>query len=327
MDQCKYDIFFYEAFEEEEDLLKKYMPEGIKAGYSWETIQETGHDEPVSNFISVRTQSILPPEWSGQLKAVLSRSTGYNHLLAYEKQTGAGIDYGHLPLYCALSVAEQTMMYWMMLLRKLPQQTEQFKTFHRNGLSGQECADKNILIVGAGNIGYEIIKISRGLGMNVKAVDIVKKHVDVDYISIEEGLKYADIIVCAMNLTAKNAGYFHYNLLKQSASGVIFINVSRGELSPSHDLLRLLKEKHLGGLALDVYESESDIAIALRQGSSSTNPAVKAVLEMSAMDNVICTPHNAFNTVQAVERKAEQSAQQAAAYLADGKFIWNIPEE
>ncbi len=327
MDQQQYDIFFYEAFEEEEELLKKYMPKNITAGYSWETIQETRHERPVSKFISIRTQSILPPNWAGELKAILSRSTGYNHLLAYDKLTGAEIDYGHLPLYCPLSVAEQTMMYWMMLLRKLPLQTEQFKTFHRSGLSGQECAGKNILVVGVGNIGYEIVKIGRGLGMNVKGVDIVKRHLDVEYISLDEGLKQADIIVCAMNLTTKNHGYFHYDLLKQAGQGVIFINISRGELSPSQDLLRLIKEKHLCGLALDVYEAESDLAIALRQGSSSTNPAVKAVLEMSAMDNVICTPHNAFNTVQAVERKAEQSAQQAEAYLASGKFIWDIPEE
>ena len=327
MHQNEYDIFFYEAFEEEEELLKKYMPEHIKAGYSWETIQESGHEQPASNFISVRTQTVLPLEWAGQLKAVLSRSTGYNHLLAYQEKSGAEIDYGHLPLYCALSVAEQAMMYWMMLLRKMTKQTGQFNKFHRNGLSGQECAGKNILVAGVGNIGYEVVKTARGLGMNVKGVDIVKRHVDVDYCMIEDGLHSADIIVCAMNLTTKNAGYFHYDLLKQAKTGVIFINISRGELSPSQDLLRLLKEKHLGGLALDVYEAESDLAIALRGGTSSTNPAVKAVLEMSVMENVICTPHNAFNTAEAVERKAEQSARQAEAYLADGKFIWEIPEE
>ena len=41
-------------------------------------------------------------------------------------------------------------------------------------------------------------------------------------------------------------------------------------------------------------------------------------------DNVILTPHNAFNTQEAVERKSEQSVRQVAEFLKSGKFIWPI---
>ncbi|MBR5839434.1 MAG: hypothetical protein IKZ84_12895, partial [Victivallales bacterium] len=41
-------------------------------------------------------------------------------------------------------------------------------------------------------------------------------------------------------------------------------------------------------------------------------------------DNVILTPHNAFNTKEAVERKSEQSVRQVTEFLKSGKFIWPI---
>jgi Phosphoglycerate dehydrogenase and related dehydrogenases len=75
----------------------------------------------------------------------------------------------------------------MSLLRKLPQQIEQFKSFNRDGLTGGECERKTLLVVGVGNVGYEVVRIGKGLDMEVLGVDVVKKHSSVSYVSIEEG--------------------------------------------------------------------------------------------------------------------------------------------
>ena len=48
-------------------------------------------------------------------------------------------------------------------------------------------------------------------------------------------------------------------------------------------------------------------------------------LELMKLDNVLCTPHNAFNTVESVERKSAQSVQQVAAFLERGQFVWPVP--
>ena len=69
-----------------------------------------------------------------------------------------------------------------------------------------------------------------------------------------------------MNLTEDNRGYFTRDLLRSCARGAIFVNVSRGEFSPLPILLDLLKEGHLGGVGLDVYDGESQLAVALRAG-------------------------------------------------------------
>ena len=66
---------------------------------------------------------------------------------------------------------------------------------------------------------------------------------------------------------------------------------------------------------------------ALRAGRQSDNPNVLAVLRLAEMDNVILTPHNAFNTVEAVARKSEQSAQQVVEWLNRGEFLWPVPPE
>jgi D-lactate dehydrogenase len=337
------DVYFYEAFEEEAAMLRRFLPASIRAEFTWKTTQEAGHERPPARLISIRTQSVVPTAWAGALAGILARATGYDGLLRYRSATNTTAQLGYLPLYCARAVAEQAMLLWMALLRRLPRQLRQFATFHRDGLTGFECAQKNLLVVGVGNIGSEVAKIGVGLGMNVRGVDIVQRHPSVSYVSPEEGIPWADVIVCAMNLTADNAGYFNHRLLGRAKRGVLFVNVARGELSPPSDLLRLLDEGQLGGVALDVFDQESKLAVALRSSEAVAarvsertkqplahargydTDSVRATLELVQRPNVICTPHNAFNTHEAVERKARQSVEQLGHFLERGTFLWPVP--
>ena len=131
------DVWFYEAFQEEADELRSLLPAGISAEYTPATIQETGHAAPPAKLISIRTQSQIPLQWAPQLDAILTRSTGYDHLRAYAAATGATLGLGYLPLYCHRAVAEQAVLLWMALLRRLPVQMKQFHTFHRDGITGR----------------------------------------------------------------------------------------------------------------------------------------------------------------------------------------------
>lgn len=318
-------VFFYEAFQEEAELLKRFLPDNITAGFDWQTIQESDHPLPPASLISIRTQSEIPDSWLPKLKGILSRSTGYNHLEHLAKVSGSSVHLGYLPLYCNRSVAEQAILLSLALLRRLPQQSQQFFKFHRDGLTGRECAGKTLLVVGVGNIGHEIVKIGTGLEMQVLGVDIVKKHSDVNYINIDEGLSEADIIICAMNLTPENHNYFNADRLHKAKQGVVFINVARGEQSPSAVLLKLIQAGHLGGVGLDVYNAESELAIALRSGRITSNIEVTATLALSKLPNVIFTPHNAFNTYESVERKAAQSITQIQHFFEKGRFLWPVP--
>ncbi|MCG2716893.1 MAG: hydroxyacid dehydrogenase, partial [Candidatus Marinimicrobia bacterium] len=167
-----YDIYFYEAFEEEWDRISAYLSSSIRAGFTDKTIQDSGDNIPPAKIISVRTQSIIPDNWLAQVSGLLTRSTGFDYFQSLKHLSPLSVQFGYLPLYCARAVAEQTMLLWMALMRKLPRQMEQFNTFHRDGLTGRENQGKILLVVGVGNIGYEIVQIGRGLDMIVRGVDI-----------------------------------------------------------------------------------------------------------------------------------------------------------
>ena len=51
---------------------------------------------------------------------------------------------------------------------------------------------------------------------------------------------------------------------------------------------------------------------------------MKIVQELERMENVILTPHNAFNTYESVSRKAEQTVEQIHHYLKYQEFKWQI---
>lgn len=316
------DVSFFEAFEEEEIAIKRYLPSSMNAQFYKQTIQEYALVDLPSPIISIRTQSHIPPSWKCQ--AIISRSSGYNHLIPYRDSVACG----YLPLYCNRAVAEQTALLWLTLFRKLPKQIKHFSSFDRDQITGYECKNKKLLVVGVGSIGYEVCLIGKGLGMQVMGVDLCEKFDDIEYVSIAKGMREADVVVSAMNLTEHNYHYFSNKLLRTTKKGVVFINISRGELADIAALLELKKEGHIGGIGLDVYEKESALALALRtQEKKHLVEEAKMVLELQQFENVILTPHNAFNTVESVERKAEQSVRQLMHYLQHKKFLWPIPSD
>ena len=331
MDESKAEIFFYEAFEEEAERLAAHAATaGVRAGWSPLTIQETGHAAPPTGVISLRTQSVIPEEWAGQLAGVLSRSTGYDHVAGWRERVEAAGGrcpaLGHLPEYCARAVAEQALLLWMALLRNLPEQVGQMGRFDRDGLTGREAEGKTLAVFGVGRIGREICKIGKGLGMEVLGVDVVKKHGDVVYAEPEEAMERADVVACAMNLTESNRGYFSSGLLARAKRRPVLVNVARGECTPAAAVESALEAGWLRGAALDVFNEESRLAPALRTGDESgLTEDNRALLRLMGRKDVICTPHNAFNTEEAVERKAEQSVRSFLHFRETGSFLWEVP--
>jgi D-lactate dehydrogenase len=318
------DVFLYEVFEEEAELFRQYVGKRFSYEATSKTIQEACHKEPPARLISIRTQSHIPPEWAASLSGVLSRSTGYDHLVAFKQETGVGVPCGYLDEYATRAVAEHAALLVLALFRRLTAQITKFQSFNRDEITGMECKGRNLLVVGVGRIGTEILEIGRGLGMTVRGVDIVRDKRGIEYVSPEEGISWADVIVCSMNLTEGNRRYFSYEILSRSRAGVIFVNIARGELSPLKDLLRLLKEGRLGGVGLDVFEDEGNLALALRSGQASETDFVGVVREMLKYPNVIMTPHNAFNTMEAIERKTRMSIDQILHFLKHRDFEWKL---
>lgn len=315
------DIVFYEIFEEEEKAVRAFLPPSIKAAFKKETVQAAGDVKAPAPLISTRTQSIIPPTWAEDLQGILTRSTGFDHL----KNFTGKIECGYLPEYCVRSVAEHAVMLIFGLLKGIRKQLEQFANFNRDGLTGREVTGRRLLVIGVGRIGEEIAKLGKAFGMHVKGVDVDPRLKDFNYVPLEEGLAWADVIVCSAALTDSTRGLLNYAKLAKAPRGAVLINISRGEITPAADMIRLLNEGILGGAGFDVFEDENRFADELRSGVT-TQPHTKSILEMSARLNVLCTPHNAFNTQEALQRKAEQTAVSVVHFLEKKKFLFSLPK-
>lgn len=332
--ESKYDVVFYEAFEEEEIQLRKHLPEDKKYHFTWKTIQETGHEHPPAPIVSIRTQSQIPIKWKDDLDALLTRSTGYDHISTYLNEAGIDIPAAYLPDYAGRAVAEQAMLLWTALIRKFPEQQEAVRTFSRDGLTGRELVNKTIIVAGVGRIGSQIVNIAQGLQMNVLGVDILpNQNLGIKYVSMEEGIAVADIFVCALPLTDLTYGMLNYDLLKNLPRGAVFVNIARGEISPSEDILHLLREGIIGGIGVDVYDCEKELVSVLRDGKDKGTiqdihklNSVAATLELIEHPHVITTPHNAFNTEESVERKCLHTAQNLANFAEKGAFLTQVDD-
>jgi D-lactate dehydrogenase len=341
-------IAFYEAFAEEECELRKALAEntspgshGEKAGseavFTAQTIQESGDVLPPAPIISVRTQSQIPPSWAPMLRGIITRSTGYDHIQAYRRETGIAVPAAYLPEYAARAVAEQGMLLWTALLRRLPEQQRSMANFARDGLTGRELRNRRLTVVGVGRIGGEIVGLGFALGMAVVGVDLDERPeltgaYGLKYLPLAEGIARADILATALPLTDLTPGLLGYEALRNLPRGAVLVNVGRGEVTPPADLLRLLEEGILDSVGLDVYDHETGLAAVLRDGADpSTLPAsvrdsVGATLRLLAHPRVLCTPHNAFNTAEAVVRKSRRSIENLRHLLANGTFLTPLPK-
>lgn len=318
------DFVFYEAFEEEAEMLRSVFGSERKIVLTPKTIQESGDQAPPAPLVSIRTQSIIPEPWHRQLSGILSRSTGYDHLLSYRQKTGTNLPLGYLEEYSTRAVAEHALLLVLALLRKLPLQIRQFPMFQRDGLTGSELMGRKILIVGVGRIGGEIVRLMTALGADVRGIDLTPTKPGVTYVSRQEGIPWAEVIISAMNLTQENVGYFSYDLLQSARRGALFVNIARGEHAPLVHLGQLLAEGVLAGIALDVFEDEGPLAAALRDPSAHSSPFVQTLKKLLASPNVICTPHNAFNSCEALRRKCTMTREQMDYFTAHGRFQWQL---
>lgn len=315
-----YKILFYEVFEEEQRAIKKHLPFDVAAAFSSDTVQSSDLRPTEPSIICTRTQSIIPNDLIDLTCAVFTRSQGYDHLQQFMRATNQTVPCGYLNTYCATAVAEQALLLMLSLMRRWKTQIKQFEYFNRDGITGEQAYGKKVLVVGVGAIGYEIVRLVRGIGMLVKGVDPRQSHDEIEYVSIEKGIAWADIIFCAADLNKASKALFNYQALSPSKKHPYIINISRGEITPTEDMKRLLDEQLIKGLAMDVFENEKSIADALRKGSISGNSAVQDLIALKNRDNVVFTPHNAFNTRESLEEKSKQTVEAITFFLKNKQF-------
>lgn len=266
---------------------------------------------PVSVKVDEEIFNLLP-----KLKMIACRSTGYDNInpaLAAERH----ITITNTPSYGASSVAEYTFAMILMLSRKLPEILHESFSADPNRLleRGFDLNGKTIGIIGLGDIGKGVAQIAYGMGMKILAYDIKKDErvaswLRVDYVDdLEILLKKSDIVTLHIPYRPDNHHFINAEKLELMKNSALLINTARGELIDTVALMRALHNRQLASAALDVVENEYlldpdeiiDLAIENTGARSSLRHAL-ALLALERMPNVIITNHNAFNTIEAIER-------------------------
>jgi len=166
------------------------------------------------------------------------------------------------------AIGEHTMGLLFSLTRQLANQTRNMADgkWERQG-NMVEMKGMTMGIVGFGGIGSQVARRARAMDMRIIAVDIVSKYKEqigdiceeirlVQDGGLEWLMKNADVVVSAAPHTKVSEGMFdkaHFQMMK---AGSYFINVSRGKLVRTDDLVQILKAGHLAGAGLDVTDPE-----------------------------------------------------------------------
>lgn len=263
---------------------------------------------------------------------IAMRCAGYNNI-DVSAATELGFRLSRVPAYSPHSVAEHAVALIQTLNRRIHQAYNRVRelNFSLNGLVGRDLYGKKAAVMGTGKIGRITAGILRGFGMEVFAYDAypdeewARSH-GVQYTSLEEILPLADLISLHLPLTAETHHIINEEALGKMKPGVLLVNTSRGKLIKTRALIQALKDRQVGGVALDVYEEEEgvffeDLSYEVLQDDQ--------LARLLTFPNVIITSHQAFLTREALSEIARVTCENLELFQRGDSFLTDtaiVPE-
>nr|WP_028663027.1 D-2-hydroxyacid dehydrogenase [Saccharomonospora halophila] len=180
----------------------------------------------------------------------------------------------------------------------------------------ERVAGRPVLVVGTGPIGRATARLLRAAGLRVTGAGRRARDDDPDFGTVvptdelTEHLPGYDFVVAVAPLTGATRHLFDARTLGAMRPGARFVNVGRGELVVTDDLIGVLRSGHLGGAALDVFETEP----------------LPADSPLWTMQNVVLTPHMSGDIVGWRNALVEVFADNFARWV-DGRPLRNVVDK
>jgi D-lactate dehydrogenase len=321
-------IAFFELEKWEEEYIKTNLKDNEVLMVSEKLTQETAANYTNAEIISIFIYTNLNKELIDKLpnlKFVATRSTGFDHIdLDYCKQKG--ITVSNVPTYGAHTVAEHTFALILSISRKIIPSVEQARRgdFSSEDLQGFDLAGKTLGIVGTGNIGKNVAKIALSFDMHVLAFsrtqdpELVSK--GVQYLPLDEVLGKSDVVSLHLPHTKETEHIINLSNINKFKKGVILINTARGSLVETQCILEGLEKGIFSAVGLDVLEEEAHLKEEREFLSTEYLKTADLKTELInhvllTRDDVVITPHNAFNSKEAVEEILESTVSNINNYL------------
>ncbi len=252
------------------------------------------------------------------IKLILMRCAGYNNVdirYAFQK-----VHIMNVPAYSPYAVAEHAMALLLTLNRKTHKAYARVRdnNFSINGLTGMDLHGKTIGIIGTGKIGKLFADICKGFGMDVIAYDkFPNERSGLKYVELDELYKRSHIISLHCPLTNETHHMINERSITLMKDDAIIINTSRGGLINTVALIDGLKNKKIGGAALDVYEEEMNYFF---QDYSDEIISDDILSRLLTLPNVLITSHQAFLTHEALSNIADTTVNNFREYLNDKSY-------
>lgn len=321
---------------EAEDWEKSYLKEketDFDIEFHEEPLTEDNSGEAsdydiVSVFVNSEINSDVIDDFG--VRMIACRSTGYDHVdIDYAARNGVAVC--NVPEYGDNTVAEHTFGLILALNRKIHSAIRKVEEgrFDNEDLRGNDLAGKKLGVIGTGSIGKKVIDMANGFDMHVIASDPYPDKQAANekgfmYVSRDDLIEQADIISFHCPLTDETEHLLSDEQFEKMEDTVI-VNTARGKLIDTEALIEALQDGSVRCAGLDVLEEESYMEDDIEQLSELKDEnELEIILDdhvLMERDDVLITPHNAFNSEEAMKRIEDTTIEN----IERGRNIVNRP--
>lgn len=241
---------------------------------------------------------------AGALKMVAVAFTGIDHV-GLDACRERGVCVCNCAGYSDVSVAELTVGLTIDVLRKVvPADAAVRAGATSAGLMGREVCGKTVGIVGTGHIGCAAGRLFGAFGARVlgyaRHESGAAREAGIEQVPLDELLGESDIVSLHLPLNNTTRGWFGADKIARMRRGAVFVNCARGAIVDNDALADALNSGKLSGAGIDVFDME---------------PPLPSGYALASAKNCVLTPHVAFLTEEAMERRAKIEFDNVVSWL------------
>ncbi|MCM2973543.1 2-hydroxyacid dehydrogenase [Larsenimonas suaedae] len=247
---------------------------------------------------------------------IVLRCAGFNNV-DLDKAHALGMHVARVPAYSPEAVAEHAVALIQTLNRRIHRAFNRVRegNFQLDGLLGMTLHGKTVGIVGTGKIGLALARIMKGFGCRVLGHDPYPAEAFKDIgtlVPLETLLSESDVVSLHCPLLPATHHLIDAEALASMKPGAMLINTSRGGLIDTPAVISALKMRHLGALAIDVYEQEGGIFFNDHSDDIIEDDIFQRLM---TFPNVLVTGHQGFFTQEALTEIAEVTFGNIQAFM------------
>jgi len=268
------------------------------------------------HIVGIRSRTELKEhilDKANKLLAIGCFSIGTNQVDTHHAKL-LGIPVFNAPFSNTRSVAEMVIAECILLMRGIPEKNALAHEgkWLKSAKNSFEVRGKNLGIIGYGHIGTQVSILAESMGMNIYYYDIEKK-LSLGNAKAMAGLKelltISDVVTLHVPSTPLTRNMISGEQLSWMKKGSCLLNASRGDIVDYAAVAAALRQKHLVGVAADVFPVEP------------SSEKEQFVTELQEFPNVILTPHIGGSTSEAQANIGLEVAEKLVKYSDTGATI------